>query len=115
MTDSREKARYTHNKNLRLLLSDDRSYYGSSRDVSLTGLFFIPESDDIEVIVGERGTLYLRSGEDTHSFACQIVRKTLEGLAIQITDNPAKFGMAISHDVFHSMLHRMREKDSSSS
>ncbi|MBF0183413.1 MAG: PilZ domain-containing protein [Magnetococcales bacterium] len=111
MSDYREKERYTHNKNLRLQLSDDRTYYGSSKDVSLTGLFFVPERHDVEAMIGERGTLYLRSGEETHSFACQIVRKTLDGLAIQITDNPAKFGMAISHDVFHSMLNRMRDKE----
>ena len=111
MTDYRDKERYVHNKNLRLQLSEDRTYYGSSKDVSLTGLFFVPEQHDCEAIIGDRGTLYLRSGEETHSFACQVVRKTLDGLAIQITDNPAKFGMAISHDVFHSMLNRMRDKD----
>ncbi|MEO5339174.1 MAG: PilZ domain-containing protein [Magnetococcus sp. MYC-9] len=107
----RNKERYAHSKMLKLEFSEERCFYGTSRDVSLSGLFFIPEEWPVEVAAGERGHLQLTSGEETHLFSCQVVRKTLDGLALQITDHPAKFGMAISHDVFHSLLTRLREKD----
>ncbi len=111
MNGNREKERYSHNKLLKLEFDADRHFYGSSRDVSLTGLFFVPEEAEWAVSVGEKGTLHLTSGDDTHLFACQVMRKTAEGLALQITDHPARFGMAISHDVFHSLLTKMRDKE----
>ncbi|MBF0400320.1 MAG: PilZ domain-containing protein [Magnetococcales bacterium] len=95
---------------LRLEFSEERVYYGVSRDVSVAGLFFIPEGEEVEVEVGETGYLQLTTGEDVHRFSCQVMRVTAEGLALQITDYPARFGVAISHDLFHSMLTRMRDR-----
>ncbi|MBF0459762.1 MAG: PilZ domain-containing protein [Magnetococcales bacterium] len=111
MNGNREKERYTHNKSLKLEIDEERQFYGSSRDVSLTGLFFVPEEAGPDVMIGEKGTLQLTSGDEVHLFSCQVVRKTAEGLALQITDHPAKFGMAISHDVFHGLLNKMRVKE----
>lgn len=107
MNRSRQKERYSHSKLLRLEFSDQRCYYGHSKDVSLTGLFFIPEETVPEVPIGEEGQLQLTAGGEVHLFGCQVIRKTAEGLALQITDHPARFGMAISQDVFHSLLTRM--------
>ncbi|MEO5348480.1 MAG: PilZ domain-containing protein [Magnetococcus sp. YQC-3] len=112
MQSNREKERYSHSKLLKLEFSDERHCYGHSRDVSLTGLFFVPEEALPEVEVGEEGRLQLTSGEDVHLFSCQVIRKTHEGVALRITDYPARFGMAISHDVLHSMLARMRSRES---
>lgn len=115
MSNNRTHQRYAHNKLLKLEFSGDRSCYGRCRDISLTGLFFVPEEGLPDVVNGEAGTLQFGSGDELHLFACQVVRKLDDGLAIQITDNPAKFGMAVSHDVFHSLLTSLRVRDKGSS
>lgn len=104
MNNQRQWDRHTHDKGLELAFSGGRRFTGRSKDVSLTGLFFLTSDAVHQVTAKEKGTLRLTSGDDTHTFPCQVIRVTNEGLALYIfPDQQAKFGFALSHDIFHNL------------
>lgn len=104
MANHRNWDRYTHDKRLVLALSDGRTFQGQSRDVSLSGLFFLTEDDTTQVSAKETGTLRLTAGDGAiHSFPCEVVRKTPEGIALNLTNQQAEFGFVISQDIFYDL------------
>lgn len=103
MSNKREWQRHKHDKLLALEFPDGRCFVGQSKDVSLTGLFFQTTEAVTQVAAEELGTLRVTSGDNTYLFPCQVVRVISAGLVLYITDQQAKFGFALSQDIFHNL------------
>ncbi len=104
MTHKREWDRHPHQIPLFLELAENRRIVGYTRDVSMGGLFLAVEHFDVPITAGETGILRLVSGETEQTFPCQVIRVTGQGVALALTDLQARFGLAISHDIFHGMI-----------
>ncbi len=104
MSTKRKWDRHKHSKVLYLELDNGLRFKGKSSDVSLGGLFLLVEGGTQSVKDCTEGTLRLMSGEDMHSFPCEIIRRTHDGFALAITERQAGFAMAISHDIFYKMV-----------
>ncbi|MEO5377279.1 MAG: PilZ domain-containing protein [Magnetococcus sp. DMHC-6] len=87
---------------------------GSTRDVSLSGVFFVPDHPNFErPIRGQQGVLELTMSGETHIFPCQVIRCSAEGIALNLHGKQAFFGMVLTHGIFKEVMDKPRSGGSS--
>ncbi|MBF0141843.1 MAG: hypothetical protein HQL57_05485 [Magnetococcales bacterium] len=93
---------------LLLALDGLQAIPGKSRDVSLSGVFFVPDAlRDLRLVRhGHRGSLTMSAGEGPLRFPCEVIRVAEGGLALNLHDRQAAFGMAVTQEIFNSLKSR---------
>lgn len=95
--------RHEYGKEITLELSGGRSFSGETRNVSLNGVFLLTGETGGRVQEGDKGRLYVPAPEGRSVFACQVARVAPEGLALEILEHAAAFGMLLTQDIFQQI------------
>lgn len=101
--------RHFYAKQLELHLAD-QVLTGTSRDVSLGGLFLVTgHASPPSSVNGLRGTLYLRGGEGSpQALPCTVIRVAEDGLALRLDESQALFGWSIAAEIFSEIKRQPR-------
>ncbi|MBF0285700.1 MAG: PilZ domain-containing protein [Magnetococcales bacterium] len=96
--------RHTYAQRLELHLGPEVILTGKTRDVSLNGVFLLTEKTPSMAAVGDHGVLklHLPDGE-VLDFPCRLTRVTQEGVALNLGERAAAFGMALTREIFSDM------------
>ncbi|MBF0248186.1 MAG: GAF domain-containing protein, partial [Alphaproteobacteria bacterium] len=102
--NQRRWERQDYKSALTLLLDDGRNYPGHTRDVSLGGVYIIPDTPGNLPECGMFGHVRFASDHDSLVFPCEVVRVAGGGIGVNFHDKQASFGMFITHDMMLDLL-----------
>lgn len=83
-----------------LVLADGVTCTGTTRDVSLHGLFLVCKTAQEGVAIGQQGVLQLASSQSRKEFKCRIVHVANGGIGIELIDKDTEF----SSDLTDSLM-----------
>ncbi len=104
----RDWERMEYQAPMELSLPDGRRFTGTSKDVSLGGLFLLLPTRPDNLAVGARGTIHIHNDQSVDlSFPCKVMRLSDEGVALSFQDKQSAFGVYVTHDMMLELLSRI--------
>ncbi|MEO5353660.1 MAG: ATP-binding protein [Magnetococcus sp. XQGC-1] len=87
-----------------LHLHDGRTISGRTSDISLNGIFMIPDNMPGGITVGLRGDVRVVSNEKSPFFPCMIVRLDQEGIGLNFVEKQSDFGMLVTQEMMLDLM-----------